>query len=262
MSWNPQNFPRGRGQVQLSVTGRLAVVTFDNPGAKNAMSVGMMADVVRITQDLETADVSVVLLRGASGGGFCSGGDLKDVRRYLLNPEAAAGMPAVMGDALNRLASLPAVIVAAIEGAALGGGAELVTTADWAVAGVDAQIGFVHASLGVAPGWGGGGRLVRKLGHRLAMPILVGARKMTATQAAEVGLVDEVVPSGDAEDAARVWIERVLSMPPEAVSGAMRILRAGRDAPDSMANVERDVFQELWGGPAHCRALGGVKAGV
>ena len=86
MSWNPQHYPRGRGQVSLSVSDRLAVVTFDNPGAKNAMSVGMMADVVRIINELEQADVSVVLLRGAPGGGFCSGGDLKDVTVIPMAP--------------------------------------------------------------------------------------------------------------------------------------------------------------------------------
>ena len=120
------------------------------------------------------------------------GGDLKDVRSHLMNPSAAAGMPAVMGGALDRLASLNAVIVAAVEGAALGGGAELLTAADWVIAADDAQIGFVHAALGVSPGWGGGHRLVRKVGHRAALPVLVGARKMTAAQSAVLGLVDEV----------------------------------------------------------------------
>jgi ethylmalonyl-CoA/methylmalonyl-CoA decarboxylase len=261
MDWNPHDFPRGRGHVELSVMDRLAVITFDNPGARNAMSVGMMADIVRLIDELESADVSAVLMRGSPGAGFCAGGDLKDVRTHLMNSDAATGMPAVMGDALDRLASLNAVIVAAVEGAALGGGAELVTAADWVIAADDAHIGFVHAALGVSPGWGGGRRLIRKVGHRSAFPVLVEARKMTTAQSAAVGLVDEVVSSGGAEAAARAWIARILSKPSEAVRGALRILRAGRDAPDSMLNVERDVFRELWGGPAHCRALDGVKAG-
>ena len=261
MTWNPQDFPRGRGRVDLSVRDRLAVVTFDNPDARNAMSVGMMADVVALVEKLEEADVSAVLLRGSPGSGFCAGGDLKDVRAHLMTPSAAAGMPAVMGGALDRLASLNAVIVAAVEGAALGGGAELLTAADWVIAADDAQIGFVHAALGVSPGWGGGHRLVRKVGHRAALPVLVGARKMTAAQSAVLGLVDEVVAQGDAEVSAREWIGRILARPTEAVQGALQILRAGREQPDSAADVERAVFQDLWGGPAHRRALDGVKAG-
>ena len=167
----------------------------------------------------------------------------------------------VMGNALDRLAGLNAVIVAAVEGAALGGGAELLTAVDWVIAADDAQIGFVHAALGVSPGWGGGRRLGRKVGHRAALPILIGARKMTAEQSAVVGLVDEVVARGEAETSAREWIGRVLARPSEAVQGTLKILRAGRDQPSLMSDVERGVFQDLWGGPAHQRALNGVKAG-
>ena len=227
MSWNPQHYPRGRGQVSLSVSDRLAVVTFDNPGAKNAMSVGMMADVVRIINELEQADVSVVLLRGAPGGGFCSGGDLKDVRRYLMNPEAAAGMPIVMGDALDRLASLPSVIVAAVEGAALGGGAEILMHLDRVTMSTNAVLGFVHSSLGVSPGWGGGCRLIERVGQRLAMQILVEGRRLPAQAALELGLVDRVV-SASAITEVRAYLTTLTRREAHVIRGAVSLCRTGR----------------------------------
>ena len=155
MSWDPSRFPRGRGAVRLDVSGRVATIVLDNPTARNAMSVGMMADMISIVAELESSDVLAVLIHGAGEAGFCAGGALRDVRAHLLNPESAKGMPEVMGDVLDRLSRLHAVVVAAVEGAALGGGAELITAADWVVSSRRSTIGFVHARLGVTPGWGG-----------------------------------------------------------------------------------------------------------
>jgi len=166
-----------------------------------------------------------------------------------------------VGDALDKLSSLPAVVVAAVEGAALGGGAELLTACDWVVASTSARIGFVHASLGVAPGWGGGARLVRQVGARRALPLLARAERLSAASAAAAGLVDEVVDAGSALVAAHTWIERLRSLPPDAVRGVVSVVRAARDDPDRAVEVERRVFGELWGGLAHRAALAMVKAG-
>jgi ethylmalonyl-CoA/methylmalonyl-CoA decarboxylase len=261
VSWDPARFPRGRGEVQLHIDGRVAVLCLNNPEARNAMSVGMMADLCAAVDRLEQSEVSAVLIHGVSPAGFCAGGDLRDVRAHLLDASSAEGMPLVMGDALDRLSAMNAVIVAAVEGAALGGGAELLTAADWVVAGESARVGFVHAALGVSPGWGGARRLIRRVGHRTALPLLVQASRLRAQQAQQIGLIDEVVADGATVQSAHEWIARVTRHPTASIQGALQILRSARDDGDGVARVEREVFARLWGADAHQRALDNVKAG-
>jgi len=261
VSWDPRQFPRGRGEIQLHVEDRVAVVSLNNPDARNAMSVGMMADLCTAVDRLEQSGVSAVLIHGVAPAGFCAGGDLRDVRAHLLDSASAEGMPRVMGDALDRLSELNAVIVAAVEGAALGGGAELLTAADWVIAGEGARVGFVHAALGVSAGWGGARRLVRRVGHRAALPLLVQASRLRAEQAKQIGLVDDVVADGATVEAAQEWIARVTRHPAASIHGALQFLRSAREGSIDCGQVEREVFGRLWGGEDHQRALDRVKAG-
>lgn len=250
-AWSPVTLPRGGGCIRLERFGGRAEIAIDNPAARNALTPGMMADLGGIVEELEHFDAGVaVLIRGvesASGArAFCAGGHLGAVQRSLLDADAAAGMCAWMTGLLDRLAGLPMVVVAAVEGAALGGGAELLTVADYVVAGDDARIGFVHAALGVSPGWGGARRLVGRVGGRRAVGLLARAERLDPRRARDIGLVDEVVRAGEAVAAARRWLEPVEACPPEAVRGVVRAVREGDEAA---------VFTALWGGPAHRRAL-------
>lgn len=261
MDWSPSNYPRGRGAIRLVRSGRQAELILDNPQARNAVSVGMMVDLLAAVEDLAADPPSVLLIHGAGEAGFCAGGDLREVRAHLMDGQTPAGMPLVMGDALDRLVSLPTAIVAAVEGAALGGGAELSQAADWVVISESAQIGFVHAALGVSPGWGGARRLIDRVGHRAATEVLLHARVYRGIDARDRGLADEVVAAGHALTAARQWSSRVLDVPESSVRGALQILRSARQDPSSTRLVEAQVFARLWGGPAHQAALKKIKAG-
>ena len=158
-----------------------------------------------------------------------------------------------MGTATARLAAGPFVIVAAVEGAALGGGAELSQLADWVVMSKSARIGFVHARLGVSPGWGGAKLLARRVGRSAATTILLRAEVHPLDGALALGLADDSAADGDALNAAESWLKPILASPPEAIRGALRILRKGSPAVDS--DAERAVFRSLWGGAAHKAAL-------
>ena len=261
MSWDPASFPRGRGSIVLEMEGPVATLTLDNPAARNAMSVGMMADLVEAVQQLVDAPPVAVLLAGAGDAGFCAGGDLREVRTHLMDEAAAKGMPEVMGRTLDALAGLPSVVVAAVEGAALGGGAELTTVADWVICGESARIGFVHAALGVSPGWGGGGRLIRRIGRSRATEVLLTARRYPGAEALKVGLVDAVVPDGQAVQAAQDWLGRVTRFPAASIRGMVEILRSADRGSEALTLAEREVFERLWGGPDHLAALQSVDAG-
>ena len=258
--WRPHNYPRGRGQILLQESPDVTELVINNPGARHAMSVGMMADLVDAVQVLQQKPPLALLVRGGDESAFCAGGDLREVREHLMDSQAANGMPVVMGEALDALAALPSVVVAAVEGAALGGGAEILTVADWVVASESAQIGFVHLGLGVTPGWGGARRLIERVGVPVATELLFEAKPLSAEQALEKGLVHRVTPSGEAAAGAHAWIRRVAQFSHPAVRGLVEILRSARASSDVRA-CEQRVFARLWASAEHRAAVDGVKAG-
>ena len=121
--------------------------------------------------------------------------------------------------------------------------------ADRILASREALVGFVHIQLGVSPGWGGGQRLIRRVGPHQALKILVEGRRMDGQEALECGLVDQLC-DGSAESEARKWLRSLESHPPAAIRAAVSLVRSGERA------VEQAEFLSLWGGEAHRNALG------
>ena len=233
-------------------TGPLAEIIIDAPATRNALHPGMMvafADAVEAV-----AGARVVLLRG-QGGAFCSGGDLGAVRDHLTRPGAGAGLARFMHRATEPLAGLDAVVIAAVTGPALGGGAELLSACDVVIASRDARVGWVQVRLGVSPGFGGGTRLVTRLGPRAALNILTDARTYSAEEARTLGLVDEL--ADDPVARANERAHALLALPEAALRGVVATVRAASHLPREAAlEAERALFDGLWGGPAHLSALG------
>jgi len=248
VSWHPSQVPRGDGTVTLEIRDRVAELVIDNAARRNAISPGMMVDLEQALERLEAWDGAAVVVRGAGTKAFCSGGDLEAVERHLLDHGDA--MARFMTDLLDRMRRLRCVVIAAVEGSALGGGAEILTAADLVVASEGASIGFVHATLAVSPGWGGGRRLVEKVGSANAMRLLAFAERHDAATAKRLGVVDEVVPQGGAVGEAERWRARLASLPPDALHAAVEIARG------TTVDRERALFVSLWGAPLHRAALG------
>jgi len=247
--------PRGAGTVTLDFDGDLAWVRIDNPAARNAMTVARMVDLARAVERLQTWDGRAVVVASAVPGAFCSGGHLDEVQRALLDPESGRRMALAMGAVLDALVDGPAIVVAAIEGAAVGGGAEIATAADFRVARAEARVHFVQARLGVAPGWGGAARLTRLLGRSRALRVLAEARSLSAAEAHALGLVDAVC-EGSAADGAVAFLTGLRAIP----AAALRAVKAQVVASDDPV-AQADRFAEVWGGADHRAALAGLLAG-
>jgi ethylmalonyl-CoA/methylmalonyl-CoA decarboxylase len=159
-----------------------------------------------------------------------------------------------MGGVLDALLGLPQVSVAAIDGLAVGGGAEISTACDFRVLSSEARLHFIHAQLGVAPGWGGTGRLVAHIGRRSALRVLIGGVPLDAMQALSVGLADQVVDE-DAPAAAREWLGALGSLSPSAIRAIKRQVIAGAALRARGLAEEAEAFASVWGGPDHLAAL-------
>lgn len=207
------------------VSGRIATLTLNRPDARNALSVDLLAAAHARLDDLAARDdVSVLVVTGA-GKAFCAGMDLKSVTS---EEGLAHGLPlkllSSLADLALKLRRLPAVTIAMVNGAAIGGGCGLATVCDIAITHADAKMGFPEVDLGVCPAvvapW-----LVRKIGPGRARHVLLMGGLMSGQRAQEVGIVNAVVPTReDLEPAARQTAERLASGGPRALHATKALL--------------------------------------
>ena len=271
----------GQGRVTLShadddSSSPTAVLTLDNPGRKNALSGRMMVGLGDAVASLSSSPpspfsaCSSVILHGAHST-FCAGADLKFVSEYGLAESAEAGvmMSTFMHGVTQGLRAAPVMSVAAIEGFAVGGGAELSTACDFRVMASDATLQFVHVRMGTSPGWGGGGRLTKIVGRRTALVALGSGRPWTADECLDIGLVDAVAPPGEALRAAKEWCGQFVHGDGGGDGNDQRVqtVRAMKEVVHNGDELELDealekeigVFQRNWASPANRAAVEGSR---
>lgn len=222
----------------------VARVAIAHPEAHGALSVGMMWQLAEVVAGLTAAPPRAVLFSSV-GSSFCAGGYLPEVRRFLVEPGHGRLMSRAMTEVLGGLACLPAPSAAIWDGPAIGGGAELLTSFDARFASARARLRFAQGALGVSPGWGGGRRLARRVGERIALDWLSTSRDVDAFDAAEAGFA---VVHEDPTAAAAAWLSALVA-DAGALSACVRAARA--PAP----SVELDAFTSVWGAAAHVAAL-------
>jgi enoyl-CoA hydratase/carnithine racemase len=145
------------------------------------------------------------------------------------------------------LRDCPKIVIAAVEGYALGGGCELALSCDMIVAGSGAKLGQPEIRVGIMPGAGGTQRLLRTVGKYRAMKLVLTGEPITAPEAFAAGLVSEVVEDGKALDRALELARTVCSMPPLAVRATKEVMRLGEDAPlEAALALERQAFVLLF----------------
>jgi enoyl-CoA hydratase/carnithine racemase len=211
--------------VTRSRDGRVGTVTVDRAGAGNSLTADVLAD-LRAAVEAVAAETTAVVLRTAGDEVFTVGADLDVVGD--LSPEEYATFQAAGRRTLDAIEAAPAVVVAAVDGPAVGGGTELVCAVDLAVAAADATFALPEATIGLVPGGGATQRLPRLVGPRTAMAMLTTGDPVSAAAAERAGLVNRVVES-DAEGAARDLAASVADNPTTAVAAIKDLVR---DAPD------------------------------
>jgi len=234
-------------EIQFEVDAQgIGLLTFNRPRVRNALNWSAMrafADAVELAHD--ACNLRALIVTGA-GQTFVSGGDIAELQAY---PSRADGLrlATLMGDALARLEALACPTIAALNGPARGGGAEIAVACDMRVMAEDADIGFVQAKLGIVTAWGGGQRLLRAVGYSRALDLLATGRVLSAVEALMLRLVNVIAPVGQALAAARALAEQIAANPPDATQAAKRILRLSLAHTEGLAmESERAEFPPLW----------------
>ena len=179
----------------------LAVITFNRPESRNALTPEMVADLGRIISDCARPEIRAVLITG-SGGAFCAGADVKDFVDSLdsSGPEGLSGHLNRLADALHRdvvmgIRRLEKPVVAAVNGVAAGAGFSLALCCDLRVASADARFIMAYAGIGCTADGGSTYMLPRMVGLGKAMEIYMASQPIGAEYALELGLVNQVCPA-------------------------------------------------------------------
>jgi enoyl-CoA hydratase/carnithine racemase len=225
------------GTARLEQRGNLAIVTLDRPAKKNALNEALWLALERVLGELEAKLPRAVVVTGA-GAAFCAGADVSPD-----NPLSAALMQAMqdaqperaklvltrMRSVVDRLVELPVPVIAALNGLAYGGGAEIAARLDLRVADPRATICFSEVRLGLMPDLGGGVALTRLIGPARAADLILTARRIDAEEALGLGLVNRVSAPGKSVEVALELAEQIAKNGPRAVRSALEVIRKSPD---------------------------------
>ncbi|MCZ6832260.1 MAG: enoyl-CoA hydratase-related protein [Acidobacteria bacterium] len=212
--------------ILYEVKDRLAVMTVNRPGKLNALDSRTVKEILQTAGQAAADDsVGALIITGAGDKAFVAGADISELaRQTLVEGQATSDRGQA---AFSALENMDKPVIAAINGFALGGGLELALACHLRLAAANAVMGLPELGLGIIPGYGGTQRLARLVGRGHALEMILTARKVKADEAARMGLVNRVVPEGEALAGAREMAGKILAQGPLAVAFALRAVRHG-----------------------------------
>ena len=238
-------------RILVEIAGGIGTVTLNRPEKMNAFDRPMCVDLLEALRLLAGSDVVRGIIVTGSGKAFCAGADLG-----VLQAEGRALVQAGKDIALT-IRSAPKPVLAAVNGAAAGGGANLALACDYRIASDQASIGQVFHKLGLVPDWGGAFFLPRLTGISRALELVWSARMVPAAEALSYGLFDRVVPAADLTAAARTQVGQWIAFPPLAVQRAKESLYVSETASlTAMLDLEIVQQNELFATPEARERIG------
>jgi enoyl-CoA hydratase len=227
--------------VLAEVAGGIGIITINRPEARNAVNEAVASGIAAAIDELDARhDITSLILTGA-GGTFCAGMDLKG---FLAGENSMAGGRG-FGGITHRPPGKP--VIAAVEGYALAGGFEIVLACDLVVASEEATFGLPEATRGLVAGAGGLFRLPRRVPYHIAMEIALTGARVPARRLEAAGLINRLVPAGEALAQARALAAEIGRNAPLSLAATKRIVAESADWPlseafDRQDGIVRPVF--------------------
>ena len=226
----------------------MAVVRLDRP-KMNALSGALLAELAAAAQQLTDDPPGAVVVWGGDRI-FAAGADISEFTTdgtTAIGPEDARAIAGRFRLALDAVAGIPRVVIAAVAGYALGGGCELALACDLRIATTTAKLGQPEILLGIIPGGGGTQRLARLVGPARAKELILTGRQIGAEEARTIGLVDRVVEPEELFDAAVGWAASLALGPVVAHALAKRAIDDGLDRPLAEGlTLEAELFGDVF----------------
>ena len=211
--------------VNLERQGRVGIITINRPEALNALNSAVLQDLeTAIDAAAQDSGIDVIILTGA-GRSFVAGADIGQMISYSSYEGKQWGVYG--GEVFLKLENMSKPVIAAVNGFALGGGCELAMSCDIRLASEKAKFGQPEVGLGITPGFGGTQRLPRIVGIGRAMELILTAKTISAAEAKEIGLVNEVYAPEELMDKALELANAICANAQIAVQESKRCIRKG-----------------------------------
>jgi enoyl-CoA hydratase/carnithine racemase len=231
--------------LQVEIIAHTAVVTFNNPPAHTwtAQSLTDLRDLVLALN--EDSSVYALVLTGSGDKFFSAGADLNVFASG--DKQVACDMSDIFGQAFETLSNFRGVSISAINGYAMGGGLEVALACDLRIAEEHAVMALPEASVGLLPCAGGTQNLAILVGEGWAKRMILCGERIDASKAQSIGLVEELVATGEGKDAAIALASKVSKQSPVAVNACKKLIQKNRKMPiiDALPQ-ERRAFVELF----------------
>ncbi len=209
--------------LTIAHVGRLALITFNRPDKRNAISYELIDELLRALGEVEQSDAQVLILTGA-GKAFCSGMDLDNLKE-LTSRTAADNLKdsQTMGLLFRSIYEFPKPTIAAVNGPAIAGGCGIATLCDFTLASTEAKFGYTEVRIGFLPAIVST-FLVRQIGEKHARDLLLTGRIITAEAAFAIGLVNEVVQADSLMTRARSLAAELMENSPASLAATKQLL--------------------------------------
>lgn len=231
-------------EVLFNKEGSIAYITINREKALNALNTGIMVRLDQIFSELENEDnVVVVIVTGAGQKAFVAGADIKEIK------EAGDGRSEFIRkgqEILSKIRNSSKVVIAAINGYALGGGCELAMVCDIRIASENAKFGFPEVKLGLMAGYGGTQLLPRLIGPGRAKYVMFTGEMLTAAEAYQFGLVEKVCRSEELMEEVNTLAKKISSNGPLAIRACKRAINGGVQLPlDNALKLELQEYDKV-----------------
>ena len=214
--------------IKLAYDSRVATITFNRPEKRNALSVQMIEEIIAALAEIERSEALVLILTGA-GKAFCAGMDLEELKSLTgKTPSENVADSQRMAQFFRAIYEFPKPTIAAVNGAAMAGGAGIATMCDFTLALAEATFGYTEVRIGFVPAIVSS-VLVWQVGHKTARDLLLTGRAFEAAEAQSLGLVNEVVSSADLIPRAEALLREIFANAPIAVKYSIEAVNKGME---------------------------------
>lgn len=229
--------------IQFELKGHVATVTLNRPDALNAFNYETLEELQKTVEKIRiSTEARVVIFTGAGEKAFSVGADLKE-RRTLSDEDVKRNIYKI-GEVFSAIDQLPQPTIAAINGFAFGGGTELALACDFRIAAAGTLMGLTETSLAIIPGAGGTQRLPRLIGQAKALELILTARRISAEEALQYGLVNSIAVKENLLEEAFKWAELMLANGPVALQQAKFAIKQGMNADlQTGLQIERKAYE-------------------
>jgi len=210
--------------IVVSSLDQILLVTLDRPHVSNALNTRMGLDLMELFEQLalDPEQARVAIVTGSGDKAFCAGGDLKE--RNGMTDDAWRAQHLIFERMVRAIMACPIPLIAAVNGAAYGGGCEIAAASDFVYAAASARFALTEVTLGIMPGAGGTQNLSRAVGERRAKELILSGAPFTAAEAEAWGLVNRVVEPADLMETALGIARRIADNGPLAVRQAKQAI--------------------------------------